>query len=616
MEYIQGFINFASADTGPQLEYINMPWAGVRTSKLPDLHFSLTDGTYGPKIKREDIHNWGTDTGGIPELRTMGGFSTFVEDLPDNEAMGLSYVHGTDPTYGQPGSDWYRAPSRTRYGMSGRDFTVFTVNGRIKLPPQHVYTNRSYLINDKMSDIPTKAKDFVPDSYVDMKDFTDYQALGRRLEIFSENANFGVAYASSKGGTDTSCGGKGSSVCVGSTVPKPGLRPQFYITCGGATYFGPNLYNFSPPRDKSGPREEWEPIRSYRCMGQPAGVWPTFKLLGFFPTDNSCSGVTFSSYDEDFCPSDGQPTSAPTKVNSPTKAPTTLPPTRSPTRSPTPAPTPTTGTDYFKIYATDDDDDSKEWCMQPETYDVKAKIVIKECDSDDIQQWTSKSLGLLAIKGNEERCLHRKKLLLRLNTCDGQVKKRIFSYSLFEGVLLPGKGGKKVATIKSDKMSDGTIVHVRNIKNSLKGQKWEIDGAPSIDNGFKIADLSKVWCLQPLSKEIGAKIVVKECDDSLTIQKWKSKGQVQLSLMDDTQFCLRKASKSKDLKLGKCDPGRKPRMTTKFQYDLFSKAFTWKRSPGKHHMQIKKDSPSDGKAVGLGAYDSDLSYQQWEILPQ
>ena len=120
--------------------------------------------------------------------------------------------------------------------------------------------------------------------------------------MYSEDGTtYGIAIASAVGGTTTSCS-KGTSRCIGSSVPGNNLEPYFTITCGASTYLGPDKYHFSPAQSTTGTYDQWTPIRSYICDGMASTVRPTWKLMGYFPPLNAgCQALQNSTYSETFC---------------------------------------------------------------------------------------------------------------------------------------------------------------------------------------------------------------------------------------------------------------------------------------------------------------------------
>jgi len=326
LEYIQMFVGYF----GGSVTYMNLPWAGVRESSLPDLYLSTKSGIMADK--EPSIPYWGK-TGVLINLDETGGYSTFAQNSAtvngDNAA--LSYVHGVCDEFNDSSNKYFRAKGRMRYGKSRRDFIVFTINGQLKSTnPADIFYHRQFLINDKLGSIQSKASSLSTEAYGDMLTSSDF--TGRTLEVYYEDSShFGVAAASDRGQTSTTCD-KGNVNCAGSTVPSNDLVPFFTIKCGSQIYFGPNRYHFNQSPDLNGK------FRSYVCAGEAKGVVPEWKLIGYFK-DGECDELSNAVYVPAFC-APTSPTESPTlsPTISPTKSPTSLP-TTSPTKSPTSLPT-------------------------------------------------------------------------------------------------------------------------------------------------------------------------------------------------------------------------------------------------------------------------------------
>lgn len=325
LEYTQMF----NGHIGGQSAYLNIPWAGVRGSNLPDLYFSEDDFSMAPVVKEVNIPYWGTKDTYLVTLPETGGYTTFAQDVTKHgdSAAALSYVHGVCNEYSDTENKYFRAPSRLRVGRSRRDFTVFTVNGRMKFKPEQTFVHRQFLVNDSLGNISAQAKELYDDAVGSVLSPSDFE--GRILGVYTlKLGTFGVAVASDKDGTSTTCS-KGTIVSNGSTVPSNiNMLPFFSIKCGNLSYFGPDRYHFAPDPDADGM------IRSYVCEGQSKEVVPELKLLGFFIPSDDFRSVENAVYDPSFC--DEPPTSAPT--TSPTRSPTTNP-TRSPSTYPSSNPT-------------------------------------------------------------------------------------------------------------------------------------------------------------------------------------------------------------------------------------------------------------------------------------
>ena len=72
------------ATASETVEYLNVPWGGVRTTQLRDFLVSQPGG--GP-ASQAALHTWGSaeEVGMIKNLNMLGGYTTFAEDLPNPE---------------------------------------------------------------------------------------------------------------------------------------------------------------------------------------------------------------------------------------------------------------------------------------------------------------------------------------------------------------------------------------------------------------------------------------------------------------------------------------------------------------------------------------------------
>lgn len=220
----------------------------------------------------------------------------------DNYA--LTFVHGIDKEFRNSNSDWYRAPSQLRFGQTGpwRDFTVLAIVARIALNPGKTFVSRQYLVSGEITSAEETARLWVDETLNDVMEHHDFN--GRFLEIYSNGANsFGVAAAIEPYKNTTHCSKGSSTRCFGRSTPQEGMSPFFAITCGNMSYFGPDLYAFAPKRtNNTGDPSTDEPLRSYVCDGLNSKVRPKWKLLGFFPIENSkCASLQTAQYQETFC---------------------------------------------------------------------------------------------------------------------------------------------------------------------------------------------------------------------------------------------------------------------------------------------------------------------------
>ena len=75
------------------VDYLNVPWGGVRTTQLRDFLVSQKGG--GP-AKETVMHHWGSTQSDsmIKNLDTLGGYTTFAEDLPNPKPAAFNLPTG------------------------------------------------------------------------------------------------------------------------------------------------------------------------------------------------------------------------------------------------------------------------------------------------------------------------------------------------------------------------------------------------------------------------------------------------------------------------------------------------------------------------------------------
>jgi len=294
------------------------------------------------------------------EIRPTSNVPEVPAGYDPSSLPAFTYVYGKGPQYGD-GVDGRsrRRLGSTEQGTHARDYTVFTINwyGSSRLEAGSTYTNRAYMIASDLGSVETTAGALVSETFADEMGPELYSP--RTVNIYrSGAANFVVVAAAAAQGTSTSCASSGASlVCSGTSTPKSGNVPFFYVTCGTSTYLGPDPYHFTPSFGGSFPGHGTitNPVRSYLCDGQDTSIRPTWKMMGFFDASNvgcaSLVATTDMTHDDTVC--DAVASSSPSKnpTSSPSKMPTSQPskspistsspsqgPTKTPSNSPTDAP--------------------------------------------------------------------------------------------------------------------------------------------------------------------------------------------------------------------------------------------------------------------------------------
>jgi len=201
------------------------------------------------------------------------------KSVEDN--LSLTFVHGRHPEQ--------RWNTRMRAGMPGnkrRDGTIWTTNFMNSVTAGGTYFNRKFLITGQYKDVNTQAMPLVRKTIEDVDSIGDYANVGESISLYYGNEEFGATV-----GTEM-CGEKLLS-CTGSSAPKSGMKPLFYITCGDQRVVTHDPYFLN----KYG-----SSLRPWACGGSTdLATRPDYKMLGYFPTNGDCGDVSDLSYSETFC---------------------------------------------------------------------------------------------------------------------------------------------------------------------------------------------------------------------------------------------------------------------------------------------------------------------------
>lgn len=224
---------------------------------------------------------------------------------PKDEQSSFTFVHGTNPEFGE---SFYRAKSRLRYGMTNnrRDGTVWTTNLLGKLFPSETYFSRKYLITDKLKNVETVASAFSDVTFEDVVPIDELES-GEAIKLWINSNSFGASI-----GSEMCANSSVDLACEGSSTPKEGFSPWFYITCGANKATTANPYHFAIfVGDKKKP---------YLCVDELEVLGRAeWKLLGYF--DSQCDVIQDREYELDIClqsevPSTAPSTPAPTSTSS------------------------------------------------------------------------------------------------------------------------------------------------------------------------------------------------------------------------------------------------------------------------------------------------------------
>eukprot|EP00521_Asterionellopsis_glacialis_P008754 CAMPEP_0195281098 /NCGR_PEP_ID=MMETSP0707-20130614/549_1 /TAXON_ID=33640 /ORGANISM="Asterionellopsis glacialis, Strain CCMP134" /LENGTH=748 /DNA_ID=CAMNT_0040339943 /DNA_START=78 /DNA_END=2324 /DNA_ORIENTATION=- len=215
-------------------------------------------------------------------------FTTEGKPLEDN--LALTMVHGKNPEYQSNGSP----KSRMRYGYAtnpARDATVWTTNYMGSINMGQTYYNRKYMVVGNYNDAENQAQPLITKAVEDIDNMNELPS-GETITLHYSETQFSATV-----GDTTSCGVTGLvQTCQGSTVPKTGSKPLYYIVLDdneGTSKVTHDPYHF----DQTQP--QYIPLRPYFCSSDKT-IRPIYKLLGYFPTD-SCA-LDQQTYMPELCP--------------------------------------------------------------------------------------------------------------------------------------------------------------------------------------------------------------------------------------------------------------------------------------------------------------------------
>ena len=138
LEVTYGLFNFGDEP----LDYLNVPWGGVRTSSLPQQWFVAADGK--ATRQRCGFHE------GIAAVNESAGYFLWAQegDAPERFALGIAF--GRDRHLDDANREFEMKPSRVRWGFAGanelRDYSVFTINARPVVERGDFFYWRNYFV--------------------------------------------------------------------------------------------------------------------------------------------------------------------------------------------------------------------------------------------------------------------------------------------------------------------------------------------------------------------------------------------------------------------------------------------------------------------------------------
>jgi len=159
--------------------------------------------------------------------------TTKVEDQ-----LAITFVHGTNPEYPKA---FYRAKSRLWYGLTSknRDGTVWDFNFLGRLRQTETYYNRKYVVIDRLESMESAGMNLRDETFEDVDTLTELP-VGQSISLWMNSSSFGATIGNSPCQHPT-----GVMACSGSSTPKSGFKPWFYITCGTAMVTTSDPYHFA-----------------------------------------------------------------------------------------------------------------------------------------------------------------------------------------------------------------------------------------------------------------------------------------------------------------------------------------------------------------------------------
>jgi hypothetical protein len=146
------------------LDYLNIPWGGVRRSALPVHLLSRPDGS-AERLGGSFGSRRGPPT--IRDAADTGGWAAFAQDGESPDRFALALVFGRDRHRAEK-PDWQPLSTRWRWGVAGleerrspRDYLVATVNSRCVVAPGETFGYRLYFVIGPLRDVMRQGRTLV-----------------------------------------------------------------------------------------------------------------------------------------------------------------------------------------------------------------------------------------------------------------------------------------------------------------------------------------------------------------------------------------------------------------------------------------------------------------------
>lgn len=148
-------------DGEDKINWLNVPWGGVRQSSLPVQIMSKPDGSYEKHARYFGQVNTPAqpDDMGIYDFDQTGGWFAWTQG-ETTDSLGLALVFGTDKYYQQPGYEGEWRKAHFKWGATKstlRDYNVGSVIMPFTIEPGNAFYYKSYMILGTLGEIRDKA---------------------------------------------------------------------------------------------------------------------------------------------------------------------------------------------------------------------------------------------------------------------------------------------------------------------------------------------------------------------------------------------------------------------------------------------------------------------------
>ena len=140
-----------------KVDYLNMPWGGVRAQNLPQCWLSHPNDS----LERSYKLFGGEDGGLLDDIDQSGGYFIWAAEGEDENRPAMALVFGKDKHYEALRESHNMKSTRIRWGDGSgdpdRSYSVFTVNQRLDINPGTTFYYRIFYINGSMKEVHAMA---------------------------------------------------------------------------------------------------------------------------------------------------------------------------------------------------------------------------------------------------------------------------------------------------------------------------------------------------------------------------------------------------------------------------------------------------------------------------